>query len=335
MEWHVGSDWPEWGSAPRKPLVQLDFAHKGELLDSVIGTHPATGKSMVYHVLRCEMCIGIHVWPLSSSEDLAEYYARTFYEESHPDYLARYEDDRLWWETAVHGPLLDVCCRVGCLPHDPTIIEIGAGPGMALDVAQERDWRTYAIEPDPVCAQRLTQRGHLTHHGTLETFSHAHDGEYDVVWLYEVLEHQPNPEEFLLRCYDLLVPGGVLVICVPSDFTSGQFEAMKRFNLSPWFISSPDHQNYFTPVTLKLLLRRCGFQIRYTRMTFPLVEEYMLAQGRCYVKDSFLGHDCHQERMAYELAAIADGRWPALEAEYIANVERRVGREVIMIATKH
>ena len=64
MEHHFSTDYGEWGSAPRGPLIRCDRAHQGELMDSVIGPDVTTGKPMVYHILRCELCIAIHAWPL-------------------------------------------------------------------------------------------------------------------------------------------------------------------------------------------------------------------------------------------------------------------------------
>lgn len=56
MAWHDNPyTYPEWGSTPRGPLIRCDGAHQGELMDSVIGPDVVTGKSMVYHVLRCEL----------------------------------------------------------------------------------------------------------------------------------------------------------------------------------------------------------------------------------------------------------------------------------------
>jgi 2-polyprenyl-3-methyl-5-hydroxy-6-metoxy-1,4-benzoquinol methylase len=57
--------------------------------------------------------------------------------------------------------------------------------------------------------------------GTLEDYMAFRDWcpkeimTWDVLYLYEVLEHHPNPEAILLDCYELLNPGGIMVICVP------------------------------------------------------------------------------------------------------------------------
>ena len=62
-DFHCTAEWPEWGSIPRHPLVTFDRSHRGEWMDSVVGTHPLTGAPKVYHIVRCEYCISTHVWP--------------------------------------------------------------------------------------------------------------------------------------------------------------------------------------------------------------------------------------------------------------------------------
>jgi len=109
---------------------------------------------------------------------------------------------------------------------------------------------------------------------------------------------------------------------------------MQRYHLPPWFLSAPAHINYFSPKTLQLLLRRCGFSNRYVRMTYPLIEEFMLKEGLCYINNPALGRACHHKRVKFELDMINAGRWNELEQNYIDNVELRIGRELVMVATK-
>jgi 2-polyprenyl-3-methyl-5-hydroxy-6-metoxy-1,4-benzoquinol methylase len=330
---------PDWGAdQPPEKSYEKQYVtgpqgdmHAGEVLCEVQGVQ----------VLRCHPCVGIHLFPVATDDELDTFYRDQFYQEVKPTYLATYEEDRLWWEQCVHGPLLHHCqalLRGAVPPARVSMLDIGAGPGIALDVGkQQYGWDTYAIEPNALLARRLVERGHQVALGSLVDrveFLRYTWPPFDVLYLYEVFEHIPTPEVFLDHCHALLAPYGVLVIAVPNDFTPAQYEVMRRYDLPPWFVAVPDHQQYFSPITLKLLLRRCGFHIRYARMTFPLIEEFILQDGLCYVNNPALGRACHQERMRRELAALADGSWPALEAQYIANVETRTGREIILIATK-
>lgn len=335
LAWHVGDDHPEWGSAPRKPLIQCDMAHKGELLDSVIGTHPGTGTPMVYHVLRCEICIAIHLWPLPTDADLALFYAREFYQHEKPNMIARYEQDAVWWEKCMHGPLLDAAAqaRGSSSTHLVSLLDIGAGPGLLLRTARkQRGWVTWAIEPSPVCAKRLQEANHIVRESLAALREDAMEGRFDIITLWETLEHMSCPEETLLSVWDLLKPGGVVAICVPNEWNPLQIEACQQLQLPHYWVSAPQHVWYFTPKCLQLLLRRTGFDIVDCRGSFPM--EQFLLNGRKYVGNDAIGHACHQERMTEELAAVEEGVWPEREALYRENLRYRIGREMIFIARK-
>ena len=344
LAWHVDVDsYPEWGSAPRKPLVALDMAHKGEWLESVIGADVVTGKPMVYHVVRCELCIAIHVWPLPQPEALARYYAEQFYQVEKPDYVARYERDRAWWERCVHAPILQQCnnflCSDGEGKNPVRFLDIGAGPGIALDVAQKRfGWKTYGLEPNIRLCVALEQRRHYMTVGTLEESALACYGALDgrgadILYAYEVLEHQPCPEDFLLRCYDLLENDGLLAVVVPNDYSPIQLVAQAKLGLPSYWLAPPQHLWYFSPKTLQLLLRRTGFQILDMRGTFP-IDKFLLEEGRNYIGDDAMGRRCHTYRMQDELYAVVHGQWAQREQEYRHNLTQRIGREIVCVARK-
>ena len=338
LEWHLGDDYGEWGSQPRGPLVHFDMAHQGELMDSVIGVDPATGKDRVYHVVRCEICILTHLWPLPSQASLDSFYETLFYEQEKPDMIAHYEQDRAWWMACVHGPILETCAQALGAADDapPSILDVGAGPGLLLRTAQARGWRTTAIEPSLLCATRLAEQGHTVWNGTLWDYvasvRDAHE-RYDVVTLYETLEHMSNPEEALLQVYDLLRPGGVVAVVVPNDWSPLQLAACKKLGLPHYWISAPAHVSYFTAKTAQLMLRRTGFDIIDCRGTYPL--EQFLLDGRNYVGHDDIGRNCHTERMAWELTAVQEGRWPIVEEQYRTSMVHRIGRELVMIGRRH
>ncbi len=361
MDWHVTNDYPEWGSAPRHPLVRFDMAHQGELMDSIIGPHPETGKPTVYHIIRCELCICTHVWPLPSQQALATYYREQFYQTDKVDMVARYERDRLWWEKCVHEPILRHCRMSDVLdsPEENVVrfLDIGAGPGIALDVAKNvLGWESYGIEPNGALCDDLISRGHRMHCGVLDT----HDTRLcfrsqmkepkpasDNIWrgalppsspfhclyAYEVLEHQSNPEEFLLSCYDMLASRGYLVVVVPNDYNPLQLAAQKALGIAPWWLAPPQHLQYFTPKTLQLVVRRCGFKIIEMRGTYAM--EKFLLRGKNYIGNDALGRECHQQRMQEELFILQSGLWGAHELQRRYDLaERREGREIICIAQK-
>lgn len=241
--------------------------------------------------------------------------------------------DLPWWTDCVWAPLLRQCAEAVACPEATPLryLDIGAGPAVSLDVAQRMGMATTGIEPNTLVAALAEARGHQMYCGTLETFTTSQ--RYHIITAYEVLEHQICADEFVLKCWDLLEPGGILAIQVPNDFSVLQLEACRRFDLPRWWLCAPQHLGYWSPKTLQLCLRRGGFTILGMRGTYPL-ERFILDDGLIYVGDDAMGRQIHEKRMAMELGLFEAGRWDDLMAVYRGNLAQRIGREIVAIARK-
>lgn len=112
------------------------------------------------------------------------------------------------------------------------------------------------------------------------------DTAFDNITLFHVLEHVPQPKQFLERCHSLLRPGGVLYVVVPNELRSlktcwlkAKMRARQRIGLSlagyreygigPLGIAKvrlddPErevHLSHFTPEVLVRCLDTCGFRV--------------------------------------------------------------------------
>ena len=80
----------------------------------------------------------------------------------------------------------------------------------------------------------------------------------DVISFWHVLEHLVDPEKFLLASFRNLKKSGELIVAVPNidSFEFGFFER-------DWFHLEPKlHLWHFSPKSIKILLRKCGFRIK-------------------------------------------------------------------------
>ncbi len=94
------------------------------------------------------------------------------------------------------------------------VLDIGAGIGEVTDVFREEGWNTHAVEMNTVAVEWLRERGHVeVFHGALENFLTPH--KYEIIMAWGVVEHVIDPDAFLRRVHELLVPGGIFVSEVP------------------------------------------------------------------------------------------------------------------------
>jgi SAM-dependent methyltransferase len=85
----------------------------------------------------------------------------------------------------------------------------------------------------------------------------AHRGKYDLVIAGEVLEHVPNPGNFLRGCRELLTPGGELCLTVPNACSP---KIAVRAALGYESVH-PDHYAYYGPRTIRRTLAGADFEL--------------------------------------------------------------------------
>ncbi len=95
------------------------------------------------------------------------------------------------------------------------------------------------------------------------------DGSLDVVTMFHVLEHLPEPSSTLAEIERKLRPGGLLVLEVPNWGSH-----VRRLRGLRWEFVLDHHLNHFTAASLKRLVEACGFErcgVEYRR-TFAINE---------------------------------------------------------------
>lgn len=113
------------------------------------------------------------------------------------------------------------------------------------------------------------------------TYPHEHfpAESFDVVTLWNSLEHMADPVGVLTSVSAVLDAGGLLYASVPNFASFGS----RRFRES-WFPPDlPRHLNHFTPETLADALRRAGFRVAWTR---PLRRTSSLLKSARYALDA-------------------------------------------------
>lgn len=107
--------------------------------------------------------------------------------------------------------------RVGlrCLGKNVRVIDIGAHQGECFNALGSRLLHGFGIEPLADTSHRAS--GFEIHPGFFPTVRPL-EKDWDAITMFAVLEHIPRSEHLALAaaCYDLLRPGGLVVITVPS-----------------------------------------------------------------------------------------------------------------------
>ena len=105
-----------------------------------------------------------------------------------------------------------------------TVLDIGAGTGDFLKVANEKGWITAGAEPNQK-ARDFAQSKNIQ---LLESIDAFEGRKFDVVTLWHVLEHLPNLKNTLQKIEQLVKKDGHLIIAVP-NFNSFDAKYYKEF----------------------------------------------------------------------------------------------------------
>jgi 2-polyprenyl-3-methyl-5-hydroxy-6-metoxy-1,4-benzoquinol methylase/predicted RNA-binding Zn-ribbon protein involved in translation (DUF1610 family) len=196
------------------------------------------------HVV-CKSCGFMYVSPVARDEVVAEFYRQ---EKSWATVLenpTQLEFDRLKF---AYG--LDVALEY-CPPR-PRVLDVGCGPGVFIDVARERGLDAAGVELNEQNVADMRARG-ITVYDRLLDECGLGPGSFDLIALWEVLEHIVEPRPLMTEVARLLSPGGVVLVLVPNRDALVTRLLQARSNT---FVVS--HVNFFNADSLQELARDCG-----------------------------------------------------------------------------
>lgn len=294
--------------------------HEGLLLDSANG----------FDVIACSACDFNHIVPIPTVEALEEVYKDDYYTQEKPLYLEQYQEDLPWWNL-VYQERFETFEKELPLARR-RILDIGSGPGYFLLNGKKRGWETVGIEPSVRAAEHSQKLGLDVRNKFLTENTASELGLFDAIHMSVVLEHIPEPENFLKLAYSLLRPGGLICVTVPNDYNPIQQALTQTCGYTSWWVAPPHHINYFGFDTLGRLLERTGFDEILRESTFPI--DMFLLMGDNYIKNGDLGRVCHTKRKQLETKLVEAGLHDLKRSLYKKFAELDLGREVVIVGKK-
>jgi SAM-dependent methyltransferase len=135
------------------------------------------------------------------------------------------------------------------------ILDVGCGPGAFLDIASAYGLEAYGVEIGTSSWELANFRHpHYVHLGDLNSAAFKDDF-FDLVTMFDVIEHLQDPVATLTEVRRVLAPDGWFFVLTP-DISS----ISSRLMHSHWYQYKPnEHLFYFSPRSLGILLHLTGF----------------------------------------------------------------------------
>ncbi len=229
----------------------------------------------VYRVVECERCGHVYVNPRLPADRLHEMYQEEYWTSDRAKefgYTGYLNDAPLYLRTyGVRSQIIDKY-----KPQPGSVLDVGCAAGFFLAVMHEKGWRTTGIEISrPMVDYAQNELGLPDmHRGELLSVDLGDAPPFDVITLWDVIEHLEHPDEYLDRAVELLADDGILVLetqNVDSRFAKLMGRRWQHYK-------HEEHLYHFQPESLGRLLAGAGLKI----------EENTPRRGGKYVSLSFL-----------------------------------------------
>ncbi|MEK7629848.1 MAG: class I SAM-dependent methyltransferase [Patescibacteria group bacterium] len=201
---------------------------------------------------RCQRCGLIFVYPPPGN--LTEIYTKDYFlGATHGSGYVDYERDKMAMSSTFEVYFNKI---EQLMPTRGRLLDVGAATGFFLDAALRRGWQVSGVEISDYAAAKARQKNLDVRTGILEN-AQFQKSSFDVISLWDVLEHLPNPKVTLMVVHDLLRSGGLVVLNTPN---AGSLFA--RLIGSHWhLLVPPEHLFYFNADNLTELLKKVGFEV--------------------------------------------------------------------------
>jgi SAM-dependent methyltransferase len=245
------------------PIDELVRRH-GKIPDDLLTPRacPTCGSADARHELdkdhmrlvRCAVCDLVYVSPTFNEAHYAAVYASQEYQDivrdlgikSHEYRVERFGRERV-----------GLMARHLAAPR-PRYLDVGCSTGFVVEAARDAGWNATGLDLNPSAVEFGRARG-LDLRPVALTEAGFDAGSFDAVSLFDVLEHLLDPLGTLRACTRLLRPGGIVFLYVPNYDSASRLLMGKDAH----FIWPTHHLNYYTPVTIRDLTTREGFDAIY------------------------------------------------------------------------
>lgn len=209
-----------------------------------------------YRLVECASCGLAYIDNPPTAEALARHYsAAAGYHDALRDPTSRAYAEmaavatqhlKVVTRSATHGRLLDVGCSTG----------------LFLDQARAAGFDVRGVEFSAASADFARERfGVEVATGALADVALARES-FDIVTMFDVIEHVPDPSADMRTAYNLLKPGGLFVVSTPDiDGLFPRASLLVARLIDHWpHAEPPSHLFQFSKKTLAAMLRKTGFE---------------------------------------------------------------------------
>jgi SAM-dependent methyltransferase len=204
-----------------------------------------------FSYLKCQGCGLVFLSPRPDGKEALQFYQQDYYGENPQKFHSALEVLRLVFAW-------NRMRRVGkFFPGPGKALDIGCGEGTFLRLLQKEGWECHGKELSAESASRSSRFGISVSVGQIDV-QRLPPHSFDLITLWHVLEHLPEPMKTLAIVTKLLKKGGILAVSTPNiDSLQAEVGKSRWFHLDP-----PRHLYLYSPRTLEQIIGSFGFRLQ-------------------------------------------------------------------------
>jgi SAM-dependent methyltransferase len=207
-----------------------------------------------FYLVRCRQCGLVYQNPRLSQAELSVHYPNNYlpYQQDAGERQTRFE------QVSRDRAISRFCDRIiRKRPQPSCLLDVGCATGAFLYAMQQRGWHVQGLEPNAHAATQAKQVFGLDVFVGMLSEAVYPDASFDVVTLWDVLEHVQDVQATLVETARILKPGGLLVFSVPNP---ASIEA--RLFGSNWVgWERPRHLTLIPPRLIPAYLHKAGLEL--------------------------------------------------------------------------
>jgi SAM-dependent methyltransferase len=205
----------------------------------------------LFTVVTCVGCGHVYTNPRVADEDLGKLYDDEYYAGRGFDSSINYDAPPSDWTRAENAAIVKTVSSALLRPlNGARWLEVGCGSGTLLEAILEAGADGFGFDDSSAAQEKCRSR-------SLPMLTRAEvelqRGTFDVVSAIQVIEHVPDPVDFIRYLSSLTKPGGVIFVHTEN------WNVVRRLPSTP-YIMPEGHIQYFTPASMRRLFKMCGIQ---------------------------------------------------------------------------
>jgi SAM-dependent methyltransferase len=230
-------------------LNNYEILYKRNFKDSDLNTEIFSARRLPdrkhYQIVKCLGCGLVRSNPITDSKLLEKLYQKS---------ILTYDNEITNLVDTYFENLKPILKK---LPKNANILEIGCGNGFILEKIYQSGYKNvFGIEPSTDAVSKASKN--IKNKITINMFKNNlfPKNKFDLIFLFQTLDHIPNPNEFIKECYRISNQGGYFLAF---NHNVESFTAKILKEKSP--IIDIEHTVLYSPQTAKTIFEKNGYHV--------------------------------------------------------------------------